>query len=82
MNVELQQSLDDDFYTEPIEDGDGHANASTIVERAAVFESRIVQGKAASCIDIAQKTFWDQAEARNSIMARDTCIAGTSVTVR
>ena len=63
MNVELQQSLDDDFYREPIEltggktDGDGHANASTIVERAAVFESCIVQGKAASCIDIAQKTF-------------------------
>ena len=36
--------------------GDGHADVSTIVERAAIFELRIVQGKAASCTDIARKT--------------------------
>jgi len=36
--------------------GDGHADVPTIVERAAIFELRIVQGKAASCTDIARKT--------------------------
>jgi len=40
----------DDFYREPIEltggktSGDGYVNVLTIVELAAFFESRIVQG--------------------------------------
>jgi len=46
-NVWLEQDLDDNLYGELTggkTGGDGHTNVLTIVERAAFFESCIVQG--------------------------------------
>ena len=78
-NVQLQQNLNDHFYGEFIEltssktGGGGHKNVSTIVERAAFFESRIVWDQGCvlhrCCAKLNEsfiETFWDQAEAKIS----------------